>query len=111
VNGQPQSLSCNPGSWASLDRKWKSGDKICIELPMEVSYAPIDSQHPKRVALVYGPAVLVKRKKPLSKESLAQFSKPEHKLNFQLQTNGAEDFVPFYSVGHREPYEMYFDLS
>ena len=111
VNGQRQSLSCNPGTWASLDRNWNSGDKISIELPMELSYASIDPQHPKRVALVYGPVVLVKRKRSLSAESLAELSKAEPKLKFQLKTNGADDFVPFYSVGHREPYEMYFDLS
>ena len=111
VNGQRQSLSCSPGTWASLDRNWNSGDKISIELPMEVAYASIDPQHPKRVALVYGPVVLVKRKKSLSAETLAGLSKSEPKLKFQLQTNGADDFVPFYSLGHREPYEMYFDLS
>ena len=78
---------------------------------MEVSYLSIDPQHPKRVALVYGPVVLVKRKRSLSAESLAELSKAEPKLKFQLKTNGADDFVPFYAVGHREPYEMYFDLS
>jgi DUF1680 family protein len=111
VNGERQSVSCTPGTWASLDRKWTSGDKVSIELPMELLYAPIDKQHPHRVALVYGPTVLVKRQKHLSADSLAKFVRPENKLRFELSSTGEDEFVPFYSVGFHEPYEMYFDLG
>ena len=38
VNGQRQSVSCAPGTWATLDRKWNSGDKVSIDLPMEILY-------------------------------------------------------------------------
>jgi DUF1680 family protein len=110
VNGQRQSVSCNPGTWATLDRKWNSGDKVSIDLPMEILYAPVDSQHPNRIALVYGPTVLVKRPKRLSAGSLRALGKPGQGLGFRLPSSGEDEFVPFYSMGFHEPYEMYFDL-
>lgn len=111
VNGERQGSACNPGTWAILDRKWNSGDKVSIELPMELVYAPVDEQHPKRVALVYGPTVLVKRKKVMSADALPKFSKTDQKLRFALRPSSEDEFVPFYSQGFHEPYEMYFDLG
>jgi DUF1680 family protein len=110
VNGERQNVPCAPGTWASLDQKWSSGDRISVELPMEVRYTPVDEQHPKRVAFVYGPTVLVRRKQVLATDSLSKFAKSEGN-RFHLRLNREEEFVPFYSVGFHEPYEMYFDLS
>ncbi len=111
VNGQRQSVSCSPGAWATLDRKWSSGDKISIELPMEILYAPVDEQHPKRIALVYGPTVLVKRPRRFSADSLRALGQPGQNLSFKLPSSGEDEFVPFYSMGFHEPYEMYFDIA
>jgi hypothetical protein len=110
VNGQRQNVSCAPGSWATLDRKWSSGDKVSIELPMEILYSPVDAQHPNRVALVYGPTVLVKRPRHLSGDSLRALSQPGQGLSFRLPSTGEDEFVPFYTMRLHEPYEMYFDL-
>ncbi len=110
VNGQRQNVSCAPGSWATLDRKWNSGDKVSIDLPMELTYVPVDSQHPKRGAFVYGPTVLVKRQKRLSADSLTKGSRPQSGLKFSMPSGGDDEFVPFYSMGFHEPYEMYFDV-
>jgi DUF1680 family protein len=110
VNGQRQGISCNPGNWAILDHHWNSGDKVSIDLPMELVYAPVDQQHPKRVALVYGPTVLVKRQKLMSADALPKFSKTDQKLRFELRPSSEDEFVPFYALGFHEPYEMYFDL-
>lgn len=78
---------------------------------MEVHYTPVDEQHPKRVAFVYGPTALVKRNKTLAPDSLRQFTKQGNSNIFRLQLGSEEEFVPFYSIGFHEPYEMYFDLS
>lgn len=111
MNGQRQSVSCSPGTWATLDREWNSGDKVSIVLPMEILYAPVDSQHPNRVALVYGPTVLVKLPKRLSPSSLRALGKPDQGLSFHLPSSGEDEFVPFYTTGFHQPYEMYFDLG
>lgn len=111
VNGHPQNVSCSPGAWATLDRSWTSGDQVSIELPMELLYAAIDERHPKRVAFVYGPTVLVRRRKALDTNSQSGFVRQQSGNTFHLRTSGDDEFVPFYSVGFHEPYEMYFDLS
>lgn len=36
VNGQAESAPLRPGSWATLDREWKEGDAVLLELPMTV---------------------------------------------------------------------------
>jgi DUF1680 family protein len=110
VNGQHQSVTCSPGTWASLDRKWNAGDKVSIELPMHIQYSQVDAQHPHRVALVYGPTVLVKKQEPMSGNSLRSLSRPQPGLQFELPSSGRNEFAPFYAIGFREPYEMYFDI-
>ena len=111
VNGERQNVSCTPGTWAALDRKWISGDRVSIELPMELQSAPIDQQHPRRIALVYGPTVLVKRTRPLKGNALSAFTRSGNKNSFHLRPEAEEEFVPFYTMGFHEPYEMYFDLA
>src|SRR5579871_611392 len=111
VNGQKQNVSCAPGSWATLDRKWSAGDKVAVELPMELTYAPIDEQHPKRVALTYGPTVLVKPKRKLSSDLISSFAQNRQANTCRLRPSTDDEFVPFYSMGFHEPYEMYFDLT
>jgi DUF1680 family protein len=111
VNSQRQSVSCSPGRWASIERTWNTGDRVSIELPMELVYVPIDPQHPKRIALVYGPTVLVRRPKHLSLDALPNFARSQAELRFKLPAVGEDEFVPFYTIGFHEPYEMYFDLT
>jgi uncharacterized protein len=110
VNGQRQNVSCTPGTWAILQRRWNMDDKISIELPMEIQYSQVDQQHPRRVALVYGPTVLVRRQKTLSRESSTKLAGPEPGLRFELASKGRDEFAPFYAMGFHEPYEMYFDV-
>ncbi len=47
-----------PGSFARVQRKWKTGDRIDLELPLAKRLEPLDARHPKTVALLSGPLVL-----------------------------------------------------
>lgn len=58
-----------------------------------------------------GPTVLVKLPKRLSPSSLRALGKPGQGLNFYLPSSGEDEFVPFYTTGFHQPYEMYFDLG
>jgi DUF1680 family protein len=58
VNGADAGIACAPGTWASIKRTWNPGDRIEIRIPLRLRYAPIDAQHPERVAVVRGPVVL-----------------------------------------------------
>ena len=57
VNGKPVEIITGPGSYVSIDRKWKKGDVIDISFPMHssVKYLP---NVPKYVALMHGPILL-----------------------------------------------------
>ena len=57
VNGKPVEIITGPGSYVSIDRKWKKGDVIDINFPMHssVKYLP---NVPKYVALMHGPILL-----------------------------------------------------
>jgi DUF1680 family protein len=60
VNGQPAAAECRPSSYVPLKRRWSAGDRVELDLPMEV--IPIES-HPlveetrNHVAILRGPIV------------------------------------------------------
>ncbi|HET6181659.1 MAG TPA: beta-L-arabinofuranosidase domain-containing protein [Candidatus Sulfotelmatobacter sp.] len=56
VNGKRSAAEA--GSFARLQRKWKSGDRIDLELPLTARLEAIDPQHADTVALLVGPVVL-----------------------------------------------------
>ena len=56
VNGRREAVSA--GSFARVQREWKDGDRIDLELPMKARLEAIDAQHADTVALVVGPIVL-----------------------------------------------------
>jgi hypothetical protein len=58
VNGKQWAVAPKPGSFATLSRLWRSGDRLDVVLPRRVRLEPIDSKHADTVALVFGPLVL-----------------------------------------------------
>lgn len=58
VNGQPQKIAGGPGSYVTLARLWKNGDRVDVRLPMRLHSEPLPDDKTK-VALLYGPIVLV----------------------------------------------------
>ena len=59
VNDRRISTPVEAGSFAAIRNKWKDGDRIQIELPMPLRLEVVDANHPKLVALVQGPLVLM----------------------------------------------------
>ena len=57
VNGKPIEVVTGPGSYVTIDRKWKKGDVVELSFPMHgsVKYLP---NVPQYVALMYGPILL-----------------------------------------------------
>jgi uncharacterized protein len=58
VNGKLISEPVRSGTFASIHRRWHSGDRIELILPRELELKPVDPQHPDMVALLSGPLVL-----------------------------------------------------
>lgn len=57
VNGKKVSVKQKPGSYIALTRLWKSGDRIEVTYPMQVSLETT-LDNPRKAALLYGPIVL-----------------------------------------------------
>lgn len=94
VNGQAVPGVDTPGAWAAIHREWYPGDRVTLRLPTPPRQVPIDEQHPRRVALVRGPVVLVR----------------PH--DSPVPAGGARTpagAVPFPQIGRDRPYAMYFD--
>jgi uncharacterized protein len=58
VNGKQPAAPIVPGSFASVRREWRTGDRIEVNLPPAMRLEAIDEQHPDTVALLSGPLVL-----------------------------------------------------
>lgn len=115
VNGRPEPLAASPGTWAVIRRRWAPGDRVEIRLPMALALAPVDPQHPKRVAVTYGPVVLVRDESPRLTPSGASpsdwIASSGKGLEFSAGAQPQGGFRPFYRVGAGVPYGMYFDLT
>jgi len=56
VNGKRQEAAA--GTFAAVEREWKTGDRIEVELPMTTRLEAVDAAHADTVALMFGPLVL-----------------------------------------------------
>jgi DUF1680 family protein len=111
-NGIPVKLSIQPGNWATLDRHWEDGDRIIVKIQWNLRQVPVDRQHTDRVALVYGPVVLVEQQKTALVAGLSNIKQNRaatSMLRFS-STRAESSFVPFYSISFGQPYAMYVDI-
>jgi uncharacterized protein len=58
VNGKRLAEAPGAGTFATVRREWRNGDRVELELPLAMRLEAIDAQHPKTVSLVRGPLVL-----------------------------------------------------
>lgn len=114
VNGSPVSTASSPGTWTEIRRNWTPRDQVAIHIPMRLRTVPIDQQNPDRVALVYGPVVLVQKLESTLSQKTGGISLPAKQGSEGLSFSGGPkytgEFVPFYALGAGTPYNMYFDL-
>jgi DUF1680 family protein len=57
LNGRALEATAEPGSYLTLDRTWKTGDRIDLEMPMHLSMEAMPDD-PALQAFLYGPLVL-----------------------------------------------------
>ncbi len=57
INGRVAEISASPGSYVCLDRTWNSGDRVEMDLPMELRREPMPDD-PSVQAVFYGPLLL-----------------------------------------------------
>ncbi|SPE42235.1 conserved hypothetical protein [Candidatus Sulfopaludibacter sp. SbA3] len=122
VNGA-EAAAGKPGAWAEINRTWRAGDQVEICIPLTLRMERVDKQHPRRVAVVRGPVVLVlddwvfetipRLPEPgnLEKELVADNSPGVFRLAPPGGAKIQAKFRPFYSIGEVTPYRMYHDLD
>jgi DUF1680 family protein len=120
VNGSPHNTPAAPGTWAVLARRWQSGDRVEIRLPLLFRTQAVDVQHPNRVALLRGPVVLVQDPAagampvfPADEELQSWLAPADRPGVFRVarSNNGppSGQFAPYYLLGESQPYRMYFE--
>jgi hypothetical protein len=57
VNGRPLEVAGTPGSYLTLTRAWKRGDRVELEMPMRLTAEPL-ADDPTQQAFLFGPLVL-----------------------------------------------------
>jgi len=75
LNGKKISLRQKPGSYISISHKWKKGDRIDIDYPMQLNTIPTNDS-PDRMAFAYGPIVLAGEMGTAQMTGTAPYSNP-----------------------------------
>lgn len=112
INGKHTSEPLSPGSFASIRREWRRGDRCELSLPMTTRLQPIDAQHPDTVALRYGPLVLfaIAPSGPVTRSQLLA-AKQISRDRWQVETmQGALLMLPFVSID-QEQYSTYLQVE
>jgi DUF1680 family protein len=89
INGKPEG-AVSPGRFAQVERLWRNGDRIELEVPMKARTEAIDKQHGDIMALLMGPLVLfamTESQPPVTREQLLAVKK-SGAVSWQVETSG-----------------------
>ena len=57
IDGKPETIAATRGSYVTIERQWKTGDRIDVRLPMSLHTEAMPDD-PNMIAVMYGPIVL-----------------------------------------------------
>ena len=118
LNGQPVTLEMGNDHWATLRRKWTTGDRLQIDLPMRLWASRFVPDRPYPAAILYGPVVLAARGtsadlfvKKIDLEHLDRDLIPVagDVLTWRLARQPDVLLRPFYAYKEGEKYCLYLD--
>jgi hypothetical protein len=110
VNGKPVHADLQQG-FATVRRRWTSGDALTCEFPLQFRTEAIDDVHPETVALLRGPLVYVEQNPAVAESAHANLEAlrpaPGAPGVFSSHTGSrTRTYAPFYHV-RDEAYTMY----
>ncbi|NYF91964.1 hypothetical protein HDF08_004083 [Edaphobacter lichenicola] len=111
VNGSPFPMTVALG-FATVQRKWRTGDTVKLQLPMKPRIELLDEAHPETAAVLFGPRVLfaLASGPVVARREQALAVQQDKEGQWILEsTNGPVKMVPFTSVGDQE-YLTYLQL-
>ena len=127
VNGEVQRITALPGTYVTIDRQWKSGDKVEIAMPLSFR-AERTIDDPSVQSIFYGPTLLAMQAPPVGETlesglipvslfkhyklsgdfAAAMTPVPDKPLHF---TFNGQTLAPFFVAdpqsGQTQPYHMY----
>jgi DUF1680 family protein len=111
LNGNRTSNELIPGKFLALQRTWKDGDRVELELEMPLRLDAVDKENPNRVALMHGPIALFAVGDIPSQITRAQLlaatPAPQSKEDWLVRTDGGTlTMRPFASI-MSEGYRLY----
>jgi hypothetical protein len=113
VNGKAMNAALQPGTFAKVERTWKSGDRIEVEfdMPLRLETIPYQSVGGQNVALVYGPVTLFAvgdLSAPVTKAQLLAAERiSKNSTDWKVTTAaGPLSMRPFAAIG-QEHYRLY----
>jgi hypothetical protein len=113
INGKRVTATVVPGTFASVRRKWKNGDRVTLELPMKMRLEAINARHPDTVALLRGPVVLfpiAPGLQPITRKQLLSAT-DAGSGKWQVQTSSSPmTMLPFIAIND-EQYSTYLKVS
>lgn len=113
VNGKRVTTPIVPGTFASIRRKWRNGDRAELELPMKMRLEAVDARHPEIVALLRGPLVLFAITTSAGKVTREQLLAATSAGNGKWQvatTDGPMTMLPFTAIAD-EQYSTYIKVG
>jgi uncharacterized protein len=111
VNGKR--IEAAAGSFVRMEREWKSGDQIDLELPLKMRLEPVDPQHANTVAALSGPLVLfaIGESQPAVSRAQLMAVRKTGTQTWQVETGaGVLKMMPWTAVGD-EPYTTYLRIT
>lgn len=112
LNGSRLPVEPVPRTFASVNREWKTGDRIELDLPMTTRVQPIDPRHRQTVALLFGPLVLFAITETLPSLSPSDLlaAKRTGPRSWEVKTSsGKFTLVPFTEI-REEQYTTYLNV-
>jgi DUF1680 family protein len=109
VNGRRLQSDLTPGAFFPIQRTWKNGDRIELEIDQPVRFEAIDMQTPNQIAIVRGPQVLfaIQDQQPRLASRDLQTLKRANGDDWSMRTSaGILTLRPFVSIGN-EHYHTY----
>lgn len=116
VNGSKQPVETTLG-FAAVEREWRDGDRVELELPSKPRLEAIDRDHPNTAAVMQGPLVLMALlapgakapPRPTREQALAARKTTDAEWAIETES-GPVKLMPFTELGDA-PYATYMDLS
>ncbi len=111
VNGRRVQEAVIPGNFLALQRTWKDGDRLELELHMSLRLEAIDDQNPNAVALMRGPLALFAVGEIPTHITRAQLlmaaPAPQSVEDWVVQTNAGRLILRPFSAIMSESYRLY----